>query len=66
VGTLDVDLQHDVTTLRRVWQRGAVQVIEDERPLEKAAGGDVGLERGLVDEVVRIGRFTRAARSCRP
>jgi hypothetical protein len=66
LGTLDVDLQHHVATLRRVGQRGAVEIVEDVRPLEEAAGGDVGLEGGLVDEVICIRRLAGAARSRRP
>jgi hypothetical protein len=67
-GPLHVDLEKDdVGTRRRVGDRCALEVIEERRPLEEAAGLDRRLEGGAVDEDVRTAfLFTRARRARRP
>src|SRR5437764_5762107 len=65
-GPLHVDLQQHVLARRRLRRRRAVQVTEIRRGLEEASLPGPGLERGAVDEVVRVLPLSRAARSGRP
>jgi hypothetical protein len=65
-GALDVDLEHQVLSRRRLGQRGAVEVVEDLGPLEEAARLDVGAEGVLVDEVVSVGVLAGPAGTRRP
>jgi hypothetical protein len=52
LGALDVDLEEDVGPRRRVWDRGALEVIEEGRPLEEPPRLGRGLEGAAVDEDV--------------
>jgi len=64
--TMDVDLEHDVRTRRRIRDRCPLPVVEKVHPFEKAAIVDMGLERFGRHEVVRIERLTRPGRASRP
>jgi hypothetical protein len=67
LGALHVDLEEDVGPRRWIRDRGALEVIEEGRPLEELARLDRGLERGAVDEDVRAALlFTGAWRARRP
>jgi hypothetical protein len=67
LGALHVDLEEDVGPRWRVGDGGALEVIEEGRPLEELACLDGRLEGGAVDEDVRATLlFTRARRAGRP
>jgi hypothetical protein len=59
-GALDVDLQHDVATLRGLGRGCPVVLTEERRPFEEAALGDARQEAILVDEGVGILRLAWA------
>jgi hypothetical protein len=53
-GALEVDLQDDVTTRRRIWNWRAVQITEELRPLEESTCRDLLFEAIAVDECVGV------------
>ncbi len=63
---LEVDLEDHVLPGRGVGEWRAVEVAEELRPLQESAGGDPLLETSAIDEGVRVGGFTGAARTRRP
>jgi hypothetical protein len=67
LGALHVDLEEDVGPGRRVGDRGALEVIEEGRPLEELAVLDGCLECRAVDEDVGAALlFTGTRRARRP
>jgi len=63
---LEVDLEDHVLAGRGVGKWRAVQVAEELRPLQESAAGDLLLETPAIDECVRVGGFTGAARTRGP
>jgi hypothetical protein len=67
LGALHVDLEEDVGPRRRVGDRGALEVIEEGRPLEELAGRGGRFESGAIDEDVGAALlFTRTRRARGP
>jgi hypothetical protein len=65
LGALHVDLEEDVGAGGRIGDRGALEVIEEGRPLEEPACFGGGLEGGTVDEDVRAALFFTGTRRAR-
>ncbi len=65
-GALQIDLEEEVPSGRRVGERRAVQVAEELGPLEEPATVTACLEGRAVDEDVRLVRLSGPARPGRP
>ena len=65
-GALEIDLEHEILVIVRTWHRGAVVLVENLRPLEKSALGDVLFKSWAVDKGVRKFVFAWSALSRGP
>ena len=66
LGSVDLDLQHDVAAGDGLGERRAVEVAEELGPLQKATGGDVAAKLIASDEVIRRVGLADSAFTCRP